>query len=78
MQDGSRGTSKGLYLCTDGFMQADVERLAKYLNVRYNIKCAIHKAAKNYRIYILVKSVDTVIKIILPYMHPSMFYKLGL
>jgi hypothetical protein len=78
MQDGLHGTSKGLYLCTDGFTYEDVQRLTNYLMDRYNIKCSIHKAGKTYRIYILVKSVEQVKKIILPYMHSSMVYKLGI
>lgn len=78
MQDGSRGTAKGLYLCTDGFLLADVKRLAQYLSDTYNIKCSIHKAGKNYRIYILVKSVKIVTDLVLPYMHESMLYKLGI
>lgn len=77
MQDGSRGTSKGLYLCTDNFVYADVQRLGQYLNYKYNIKCSIHKAGNNYRIYILVKSVDTVKNLIIPFMHSTMTYKLG-
>jgi hypothetical protein len=90
-QDGSRGTSKGLYLCTDSFTHGEVKRLTQYLIDRYNIKCTIHKAGKNYRIYILAKSVETVKAgqktklvwffwpaIVLPYMHLSMVYKLGI
>lgn len=77
MQDGSRGTSKGLYLCTDSFTHADVQRLTLYLIEKYNLKCSIHKAAGNHRIYILAKSVETVRNLILPYMHQSMTYKLG-
>lgn len=78
MQDGSLGTSKGLYFCTDGFTQDDVKRLSKYLTERYNIKCSVHKAGKNFRIYILARSVETIKNIILPFMHPSMLYKLGI
>lgn len=77
MQDGSRGTSKGLYLCTDSFSYADVQRLTQYLMDRYNLKCSIHKAGGNHRIYILAKSVETVKNLILPFMHQSMLYKLG-
>jgi len=77
MQDGSRGTSNGLYLCTDCFTYNDVQRLSLYLNNIYNIKCSIHKSGKNYRIYILVKSVETVKLLILPFMHETMRYKLG-
>lgn len=77
MQGGSRGTSKGLYLCTDSFTYADVLRLSKYLNNKYNLKSSIHKAGGNYRIYILAKSVETVKILILPFMHKTMKYKLG-
>lgn len=77
MQDGSRGTSKGLYLCTDSFTLDDVKRLSKYLNNKYDIKSSIHKSGKNYRIYILAKSVETVKILILPFMHKTMNYKLG-
>ena len=77
MQDGSRGTSKGLYLCTDSFTHADVQRLSQYLSNRYEIKCSIHKTGGNYRIYILAKSVETVKILILPFMHNTMKYKLG-
>ena len=59
MQDGSRGTSKGLYICTDSFTHADVQRLCQYLSNKYDIKCSIHKSGGNYRIYILAKSVET-------------------
>ena len=78
MQDGSLGTSKGLYLCTDSFTHKDVMRLTQYLIKNYNINCSIHKAGKNHRIYISAKSLETVKNIILPFMHKSMLYKLGI
>ena len=77
MQDGSRGSSKGLYICTDSFTFSDVQRLSKYLSKRFDIKCSIHKSGGNYRIYILAKSVETVKLHILPFMHKTMTYKLG-
>ena len=77
MQDGSRGTSKGLYICTDSFTHADVQRLSQYLSNKYDIKCSIHKSGGNYLIYILAKSVETVKNLILPFMHKTMTYKLG-
>jgi hypothetical protein len=85
MQDGARGPTckarggaKGLYICTDAFSHDDVKRLTQYLIDRYNIKCSIHKTGGKHRIYVLVKSVETVKSIVLPYMHPSMVYKLGI
>lgn len=77
-QDGSRGSSKGLYLCTDSFTYKDVKRLTQYLIETYNLKCSIHKAGRNYRIYILAKSVNAVKTLVLPFMHNSMLYKLGI
>ena len=77
MQDGSRGSSKGLYIFSDSFTFADVQRLSQYLSNRFDIKCSIHKSGGNYRIYILAKSVETVKNLILPFMHKTMTYKLG-
>jgi hypothetical protein len=77
MQDGAIGSSKGLYLCTDSFTHVEVTRLSQYLINTYDIKCSIHKAGKNYRIYILVQSLEKIKFIILPFMHKTMTYKLG-
>jgi hypothetical protein len=41
MQDGSRGTSKGLYICTDSFTHTDVKLLVDYISNRYKISCSI-------------------------------------
>ena len=59
---------KSLYLCTDGFDLLDIQRLKEYLIHKLNIKCTIHKKpGRNYRIYILVNSIQTVKDIISPY-----------
>jgi hypothetical protein len=76
MQDGSKGTSGGLYISTESFTLIDIERLTIYLKNIYNLSCSIHKNQGKYRIYILVKSVKNMKDIILPYMHKSMYYKL--
>jgi hypothetical protein len=81
MQDGSFGTSKGIYLCTDAFNPDDVRRLAKELTIKFNVVCSTPKAPgikKALRIYIFVSSVSTLQKLVLPYMHSSMLYKIGL
>ena len=75
-QDGSRGTSRGLYLCTDSFTQEDVKRLADYISNRYKLSCSIHKINGRYRIYILAKCLPAVRELLVPHMHPSMLYKL--
>jgi hypothetical protein len=76
-QDGSRGSSKGLYICTDSFTLDDVKRLSQYLINKYDIKCSIHNAGKKFRIYILVQSIEIIKFFILPFMHKTMTYKLG-
>lgn len=78
MQDGSKGTSGGLYISTESFTLADIQRLTVYLKDTYNLSCSIHKNQGKYRIYILVKSVETMKNLILQHMHKSMFYKLGI
>lgn len=78
MQDGSRGTYRGLYICTDSFTLADVKRLAGYLTERYDIRCSVHKSNGNHRVYILAKSVQTVRDLVLPYMHDSKRYLVSL
>lgn len=84
MQDGSFGSSKGLYLCTDSFKPEDVLRLANHLRTVFNLKCTLPQAPGNLglkghvRIYISATSVELVRSLVLEFMVPSMFYKLGL
>jgi cytochrome c oxidase subunit 1 len=83
MQDGSLGTSGGLYLCTDAFKSEDVVKLAAYLTSKYKLDCTTPKAPGRLgklghkRIYIKKSSVSLVKALVLPYMHFSMLYKLG-
>src|ERR1700733_10713941 len=70
---------KGLVLCTDSFKIKEVVLLMNVLIIRYNINCTITYHSKKYpRIYIGKKYIKPLQKIVLPYMHKSMFYKLGL
>lgn len=69
--------SKGLSLCTDSFSIEDVVRLMNVLIIRYDLKCTLHKSNNNYRIFISRNSMEKVVKIVKPYMIPSMYYKLG-
>jgi hypothetical protein len=72
--------SKGIYLCTDSYTIQDVVRLMNVLILRYELKCTLHKTNNNkgYRIYISRNSVAKVVKIVLPYLIPSMYYKVGI
>lgn len=69
----------GLILCTDSYSIQDVLRLINVLIIRYDLKCSIHNPKKgHYRIYISKKSIPKLRKLVLPYIVPSMLYKLHL
>ena len=78
MQDGSRGSSKGLYICTDSFTKKEVQQLVDYLNLKYKINCSVHQINGRFRIYLFVNSMPIVRGLVQKYMHISMLYKLGL
>ena len=71
--------NKGLVLCTDSFTLQEVIRLRNVLNIKYNIDSTI-QGWKNDRprIYILQDSMPKLIKLVKPYILPSMLYKLHL
>ena len=69
---------KGIALCTDSYSIADVVRLMNVLIIRYDLICTLHKSNEQYRIYISRKSIEKVVKIVNPYMIPSMYYKIGI
>jgi len=75
------GTFNGitLLLCTDSYSTKEVVLLINVLIIKYDIHCTIRYYNQRYpRIYILKKSLPKIRKIVLPYMHSSMLYKLGL
>ena len=66
-------------LCTDSFSIQDIVILMNVLLIRYNISSTIQYSGKKYpRIHIRKKSMPKLQKIVLPYMHESMLYKLGI
>ncbi len=77
MGDGSY-KSKGLVLCTDSFSLFEVVKLMNVLIIKYELKCTLHVEENRYRIYISRTSMDKVVKIIKPYLIPSMYYKIGI
>lgn len=81
MQDGSFGTSGGIYICTDAFTPEDTQRLANELSIRYGLSCSTPKAPGKRggrRIYIFTRSRTRLQELVLPYMHSSMLYRIGL
>lgn len=75
--DGAFSTS-GLVFCTDSFSIQDTVRLMNVLIIRYNLDCTLRKAKENqYRIYVRANSMANLCTLVLPYLDPSMYYKLG-
>lgn len=78
MDDGGK-LGKGLKLQTNSFSYSDCLFLIKVLNDNFNIKSNVQKAGvpNQYHIYIWKESMPLVREIVLPYIHPSMKYKLN-
>ena len=75
------GTFNGitLLLCTDSYTIKEVVLLINVLIIKYDIHCTIRYYNQRYpRIYILKKYLPKIRQIVLPYMHLSMLYKLGI
>jgi hypothetical protein len=71
----------GIALCTVSFTVEEVVRLMNVLLVRYQLDCTLFFHGKNNtqpRIYIRSKSMPLLRSIVLPHMHNSMLYKIGL
>ena len=79
MGDGIYIKGGGVRICTDSYVKEDVELLAEVLSLQFGLSCTLHQSKANqYRIYILKGSVENLRKIILPFLIPSMKYKVGL
>lgn len=79
MGDGIYINGRGVVLCTDSYIKEDVELLVEVLSKQFGLSCTLHqRKANQFRIYILKGSVDNLSKIVLPFLIPSMKYKIGL
>ena len=68
---------KALILCTDSNTIHDVVRLMNVLIIRYRLVCSLRSIRPNqYRIFIYFKSMPLLRSIVIPYMDPSMLYKI--
>ena len=65
-------------LCTDNFMESDVDLLIQVLENKFNLECRKEKRGKGFRIVIKNKSLGTLREQVCPHLHSSMLYKLGL
>lgn len=79
MDDG--GYAKpGVRISTNNFKLEEVELLVKILKNKFDLDITIQhlKPINKYSIYIKGGSIPTLRNIVLPHLHPSMYYKLGL
>lgn len=70
--------SPGVRIATNCFTLAEVELLKLALENKFNIISSIHKNNQSYQLYIKQESIALLKNLILPYVHESMLYKLGL
>ena len=79
MDEGCK-VGSGLKLSTNSFTYSDCLLLVKALFDNFNIKSTIQSAGKNnqFHIYIWKESMPLLREIVLPYVHPSMKYKLSI
>jgi hypothetical protein len=78
MDDGSRYKNKGLKFCTNSFTLEEIKYLSLVLKNKYSLDSTIHKVGvvNQYNIYIPKSNIDQLSKIVKPYIHPSMYYKI--
>lgn len=68
----------GVRIATNCFTIKEVELLRLALENKFNLKCSLHKNNNNYQLYIKSESMPLLKELVLPHLHVSMFYKLGL
>lgn len=77
MDDGTKNGT-GLVLCTSGFTIEDTYRLAGMLHYNFGFKVTHQKVGKGLNLRISSKDIALLRKIVMPYMHSSMMYKISL
>lgn len=80
MDDGTYHKNKGIRFCTNGFTLNEIKFLGSILLNKFGFSYSIHKTGSinQYGLYIPKGNLEKLITLIKPYMHPSMYYKLGL
>ena len=84
MDDGGWvATSKSVRISTNNFTLEEVELLVQMFKTKFDLDCTVQKLSKSKenpsnKYSIKVASFPRLKELVLPYMHPSMMYKLGL
>lgn len=79
MQDGSYTSGQGVSFATNSFTHQDVLRLANLLTTKYGLSTSVTKTGveDQWRINVWKRSMPAFVRLVGPYMHPTMLYKLG-
>lgn len=78
ISDDGTWKESGVRIATNCFTKEEVKLLTLALETKFNLKSTLHKNEGNYQLYIKKESISSLKKLILPYIVPSMLYKLGL
>ena len=82
MDDGGGATKlePGVRIATNNFTLNEVQFLCDILYKKYNLIATVHSGGKDkgFVLYINKKSVPLFISLVKIYMHPSLYYKLGI
>lgn len=73
MDDGSKALC-GYTIATNCFTKEEITEFRKFLFIKFNLETSMYESSNVIRIR--AKSKDTFKKLVLPYMHPTMLYKL--
>jgi len=79
MDDGGWANNE-IKIATNSFQLLEIELLSEVLKSKYNIETTIKNLSGKglYSLYIKKQSIKDIRDLLLPYMHPSMLYKLGI
>lgn len=76
MEDKNRNRVR---IYTNSYQKQEVENLALTINTKLNIYTApLHDRKDQWILTIGAKNLDLLRKIVIPYFHPTMYYRLGL
>lgn len=81
MDDGTFYKNRGLRFCSHNFLLSECKSMQIILKEKYELDTTLHKITGTvplqYNIYVIKSSMDKLKKVVKPYIHPTMLYKLA-
>jgi hypothetical protein len=80
ISDDGGWANNGIRIATNSFQPKEIELFSEVLKSKYNLETTIKKLSGKdlYFLYIKKQSINDIRELLLPYMHPSMLFKLGI